>query len=45
MVPHAPTLVREATLVLADLGTQAPTVRLKSMNVMPTLARMVEAAL
>lgn len=45
MVPHAPILVRGATLVHADLGTQAPTVRLKSMNVMPTRARMVEAAL
>lgn len=44
MVPHAPTPVRGATLVLADLGTQAPAARLKSTNVMPTLARMVEAA-
>lgn len=45
MVPHAPTPGRGATLVLADLDTQVPTARLKSMNVMPTLARTVEAAL
>lgn len=44
MVPLAPILAREATLVLAVLGTRDPTVRLKSMNVMLTPARMVEAA-
>lgn len=44
MVPLVPILAKEATLVLAVLGTLVPTVRLKSTNVMPTPARMVEAA-
>lgn len=43
-VPLAPTLAKEATPVLAVLVTLAPTARLKSMNVMPILARTEEAA-
>lgn len=40
--PPAPILAREVTLALAVRAILDPTVRLRSMNVTPTLARMEE---
>lgn len=45
MEPPAPTQAKEVTLVPAVQATLDPTVRLRSMNVIPTLAKMEEAAL
>lgn len=44
MVAPAPTLARIATVVRVPQGTQAPTVRHKSMSVTQILALMVETA-
>ena len=44
MVAPAPTLAQIATVVCVPQGTQAPTVRQKSMSVTQTLALMAETA-